>query len=323
MRLSALQYLACPVCKNDLKLIDSTTDGRQVISGTLVCTKQHRFPITGGIPRFVPTITGLKKQTARSFGYEWQTFDKLLPEYRRNFLQYISPIKPDSFKNKIVLDAGCGMGRHTYYPATYGAKHVFGVDFSDSVEVAYRHCQSLNNVTIIQADILHLPFRNTIDHAYSIGVLHHLPDPQAGFKALVDTVKPGGLVSIWVYGRKNNFSNVYIYETIRRLTRHLPHQLVLLLSFISGLAVHIINQFEKLLGSALGVTNLDNWPFGYYTRFPFVVKYNDAFDVLATPKSNYYRLDQIKSWLVDAKLKKQKVLYLRKKSIKAFGYVPR
>jgi hypothetical protein len=37
-----------------------------------------------------------------------------------------------------------------------------------------------------------------------VGVLHHLPDPGAGFKSLVSKVKPGGHVSAWIYGAENN-----------------------------------------------------------------------------------------------------------------------
>src|SRR5260370_30683976 len=42
------------------------------------------------------------------------------------------------------------------------------------------------------------------DFIYSIGVLHHLPDPEAGFQSLVRFVRPGGAIFAWVYGRENN-----------------------------------------------------------------------------------------------------------------------
>lgn len=328
MRKTALKYFVCPRCKTKLNLKVRIEKNRQVIEGILSCHKKHNYPIIDGVPNFLPKKL-IKDQnlhqtkTAGSFGYEWQQFDQMLPEYRRNFLQYVSPVRKEFFKNKLILDAGCGMGRHTYWPAKFGAKHVFGVDLSDAVQVAYRHTQNLSNVTIIKADIYHLPFKNIFDYSYSIGVLHHLPDPQAGFLSVVNTVRPKGLVSIWVYGKKNNFSNVYVYETIRSITRHLPHLFVHSSSVIIGFGVHLLNIGEKTLAAMVSRNNIDSWPFGYYSRFPLIVKINDTFDVLATPKSNYYTKDEIKLWLEKAKLTQQKVLYLRKKSIKAFGYVPR
>ena len=43
-------------------------------------------------------------------------------------------------------------------------------------------------------------------------------------------------------------------------------------------------------------------PFAYYANFPFNMKLNDAFDVLATPKSNYYFTSEIERWFKDANL---------------------
>jgi SAM-dependent methyltransferase len=56
----------------------------------------------------------------------------------------------------------------------------------------------------VQADIYQLPFAQSFDYAFSIGVLHHLPDPRGGFRSLASKVKPGGHISAWVYGAENN-----------------------------------------------------------------------------------------------------------------------
>src|SRR5258706_13173018 len=60
------------------------------------------------------------------------------------------------------------------------------------------------NAHVIQAHIYPLPLRAVFDYAFSLGVLHHLPDPRAGFKALAAKVKPGGHISAWIYGAENN-----------------------------------------------------------------------------------------------------------------------
>src|SRR5438045_1571650 len=61
-----------------------------------------------------------------------------------------------------------------------------------------------NSVHVIQADIYHLPLRRVFDYAFSVGVLHHLPDPRDGFVDLASKVKSGGHISAWVYGAENN-----------------------------------------------------------------------------------------------------------------------
>ena len=50
------------------------------------------------------------------------------------------------------------------------------------------------------------PFRpESFDVIFSIGVLHHTPDTQAYFAKLVPLLKPGGVISIWVYPRHGDY----------------------------------------------------------------------------------------------------------------------
>ena len=112
------------------------------------------------------------------------SYSELTDADRREFLDWIRPLEPADFEGRVVLDAGCGKGRHIFLAAKFKARTVVGVDLSNAVEAAYRNTRELPNVHVIQADIYHLPFAQPFDLAYSIGVLHHLPDPKAGFLAL-------------------------------------------------------------------------------------------------------------------------------------------
>lgn len=245
-----------------------------------------------------------QKKTGESFAYEWQYIYRENNYEKENFLHFLSPfLKAGDLRGKLTLDIGCGSGRFTKWAALSGTTLSFGSDLGESVVVAYQMTKDLPNACIVQADIYHMPFRSQFDIAYSIGVLHHLPEPEAGFRSLPPVLKTDGKMLIWVYNRRNNARALYFYEPLRSVLRHLPKPLLFKLCYIPGGIVHGINLFGTWLGS-IGFPDIEaKLPFAYYRHFPFNMKLNDAFDVLATPKSNYYYVEEIKLWFERAKLK--------------------
>ena len=202
-----LQYLSCPSCAGAITLTSSEHDGQEVIEGQLSCPACARaWPITRGVPRFasIEEVEEDKAATAAGFGWQWQHFTQTDDKYEQQFLGWIAPVAPEFFKDKVVLEGGCGKGRHTQLAAQWGAGDVIGIDLSAAVETAFAATRKLPNAHIIQADIYSLPFAREFDYAFSVGVLHHLPDPRGGFKSLASKVKPGGHISAWVYGAENN-----------------------------------------------------------------------------------------------------------------------
>ena len=131
------------------------------------------------------------------------------------------------FEGKRVLDAGCGTGRHAYLAARFGAREVVAVDLSGAVDAARVNLEALDNVHVVQGDLLRLPLRPAdrgggFDLIYSIGVLHHLPDPHAGFRSLLPYLRPGGTIAVWLYGYENNGFVRHAVEPLRRVTTKLP-----------------------------------------------------------------------------------------------------
>jgi SAM-dependent methyltransferase len=355
MKRSILRILICPACGGGLVLKNFSKSSKnrpenEVMEGTLGCKKCNTFyPIINGIPRMVPpsminqktwrdflekhgektpAVSGkevgekgerLKKKTSESFGFQWNVFPKIRPEHEKNFLNYIEPIKPGFFRGKLVLDAGCGFGRHTYYAAKYGAE-VIGFDLSDAVEAAYKNCGKMKGVHIVQADIYNLPFREKFDFIMSIGVLHHLPDPKLGFMKLVDLMKRNTEIFIWLYGREGRWFKIHVVEgIIRRVTTRMPHRMLYYFCYIPA----SIYQFFNLIYNSLNARGLSgiakHLPFKRWAKFAFKSKHADAFDLLATPVNNYYRREEVKQWADEARLKNPRITSLEGKSWSLFG----
>lgn len=103
-----------------------------------------------------------------------------------------------------VLIAGCGTGQHAISTALRMPRsQVLAVDLSRA-SLAYAKRKTLElgvgNVEYAQADLLALPSSvGRFGHIEASGVLHHLEDPLAGWRALSARVEPGGSMRIGLY----------------------------------------------------------------------------------------------------------------------------
>lgn len=254
-------------------------------------------------------ILKAKEKTSKSFGFEWTRFSDMRDEWEENFRGYFAPKAPSFFENKTVLDAGCGMGRQTYYAAKYGAE-VVGIDLSKSVDAAYQNTREFPKAHIVQADIYNLPFRQeTFDFVYSIGVLHHLPSPEEGFRKLLCFLKPGGEVRVYLYRNLENEPKwkhflLSIVTAVRKLTTRMPHNLLCRLSFSIAAIVYLIVLLPYRMLSKLIITKrfAETLPLKQYANYSFRVCYNDVLDRFSAPIENRYSPHEVRSWLERAGL---------------------
>jgi SAM-dependent methyltransferase/uncharacterized protein YbaR (Trm112 family) len=290
----------------------------------LVCTRcRDRFPIINGIPRMLisPMREALldnrpaaddrvasEVATAKSFGFEWTRFSEMYSEWERNFSQYMSPLNAAELKGRRVLDAGCGSGRHAYYAAQSGAQ-VWAVDLGPAVEIARRNTLRCAEVQVVQADLNRLPFeRESFDIVYSIGVLHHLPEPEAAFRNLLEYVKPGGSIQVYLYwkpeGQPVKALMLEFVTFSRSITTRLPHPALYALSYPAAwLAFAGFVWPYKIMRHVPGLKSMaESLPMKQYADYPFRVCVNDQFDRFSAPIENRYTRLEVLEWLKRAGL---------------------
>jgi SAM-dependent methyltransferase len=114
------------------------------------------------------------------------------------------------------------MGRFLEILAPHAA-HVVGADMSRAVESAQENLARFSNVTVVQADLFRLPFESaTFDYVYTFGVVHHTPSPRDAVCALARLVRPGGKLTVWVYGRRGPMWIPRPYQAYTKLLALLP-----------------------------------------------------------------------------------------------------
>ena len=307
MKARLLQYLSCPNCEEELQLQDVTqTEGIEILQATLICSACSAcFPVVRGVPRFadLQLIDEDKAATASNFGWQWQHFTQDEAFYERQLLGWLAPVQPSFLKDKVVLEGGCGKGRHTLLAARWGARDVVSVDLSDAVETAFAATKGSLNMHIVQADLCKLPVKPIFDYAFTVGVLHHIPDPYAGFKSMAAKIKPGGNFSVWVYGAENNAWITRVVSPVReRFTSRLNPKALLHLSKVPAALVYAATKlfFGPLGKTQRGARFSRRLFYGEYlssiAEFTWREQHTIVFDHLVAPTAAYISRSEFEEW---------------------------
>jgi SAM-dependent methyltransferase len=228
MRTSLTNQHVCPACRSaelSLHAVDGSTDD-EIVSGVLQCTScSSTYPITHGLPRFVPT-----SNYAESFGFQWN-------KHARTQLDSFSglPISRDrlfgaigekiDLANLRVLEAGSGAGRFTEVLLQTGAQ-IVSFDYSTAVDANASNQGKTKNLHLFQGDIFNIPLvEGTFDLVLCLGVIQHTPAPAAAFRSLARQVKPGGRLVIDSYAHSATALLQWKY-LLRPLTKRLRKEVL-------------------------------------------------------------------------------------------------
>ena len=120
-----------------------------------------------------------------------------------------------------ILCAGCGSSQAPLIALNNPDCAVVGIDLSEtslahSTRLRDRH--GLANLELRQMSLLDVGRLNrAFDLIICTGVLHHLPDPDAGLKALADVLAPSGSMAIMLYGKTGRAGVYLVQDILRRL----------------------------------------------------------------------------------------------------------
>lgn len=256
----------------------------------------------------------LARGSPERFGYSWDRYNDIKPDHEEQFLRWTAPLRPEDWAGVRFIDGGCGIGRNSYWPLKYGAAGGVGIDVDPRTLARAR--QNLGNFPEFEVrhqSIYDISERDAFDIAFSIGVVHHLEDPERAVASLVRATRPGGRVLVWLYGRENNGWIVNFADPFRKLIfSRLPLRVVHGLSWPATALLWVMLR--------LGLQNIEY--FRLIRRFSFEHLRAIVFDHMIPRIALYYRRDEAIALLKSAGLEHVEAHWVNEMSWAVSGTKP-
>jgi SAM-dependent methyltransferase len=185
--------------------------------------------------------------------------------------------------NREILVAGCGTSQAAIHALREPDARVTAIDIS---EISLRHTRDLQrkyglrNLEVHRLAIEQVEeIGGKFDQIVCTGVLHHLPDPDAGLGALRSVLMPGGAMHLMVYAPYGR-AGIYMMQDYCRL-----------------LGVGASETELRELGLAIGALSPDH-PIAGVARRAKDFRNPDALaDALLHPQDRAYTVPQLYEWL--------------------------
>lgn len=266
----------------------------------------------------------IAQQTIEDFGDQWQ-------RYTDNEGYYGSTaILTDTFGPLLALDEvkglttgeiGAGTGRIIGMLLDAGAAHAVAIEPSAAFEVlsrnlAWRH----DRVTLLNVRGDQIPPGLDLDLILSVGVIHHIDDPDPVMRAALQALKPGGRCLVWLYGREGNEAVVSLIEVMRAVTTRLPHWALAALAQVCTTLLDIYAAIVRILPVRLPLKDYIENVIGKFSREK---RYLVIYDQLKPAYAKYYTRQEARSLLERAGFVDVKDYHRRSYSWTVIGTRPR
>jgi SAM-dependent methyltransferase len=195
---------------------------------------------------------------------------------------------------------------------------------SAAVESAFQATKDLPNAHVVQADIYKLPFKKIFDYAFSVGVLHHTPDPKKAFVSLAAKVKKDGCISAWVYGAENNEWITRFVNPIRTsFTSKIKQPTLYQLSKLPTLGVFLASKliYKPFDKTAVGRKLFYRDYLTHLGSFGWREQHNIVFDHLVAPTAFYISRGEFENWWKEINAKNVEIIWHNQNSWCGFGKI--
>jgi ubiquinone/menaquinone biosynthesis C-methylase UbiE len=270
-----------------------------------------------GLPEYymskrTPLEHNIDQKTIEGFGDEWERFDQsglAKEEHEALFQSYFSIFPWYALpKNPIGFDLGCGSGRWAMLAAPrVGLLHC--IEPSVALDVARKNLTQFENCEFHRATVDSIPLEDkSMDFGYSLGVLHHVPDTQAGITACVRKLKLGAPFLIYLYyafdNRPSWFKVVWsLSDALRRVVSRFPHGLRYFASQIIAFLIYWpLARFARIMDKA--GFDVGNFPLRIYMHRSFYTMRTDALDRFGTRLEQRFSREEIKTMMEKAGLER-------------------
>jgi len=253
----------------------------------------------------------LDAEIVESFGSEWKRFgwfsDTAIEVAGAEYFDIV----PKDVLAAVghALDAGCGSGRWSRYLSTR-VGFVESIDPSEAVFSASELNRDRKNVRVTRASLDNVPFADgSFDFAICLGVIHHLPNPALALRRLVQKVKPGGHVLVYVYYNLDQRGPLYrglflLADGIRRVVSRMPHRLKGWVCDVFAFSIYLpLIAVSRAVVLAGGREAADRLPLTYYQNKSLRDIRTDALDRFGTAVERRFTRDEFVSMMNTAGLK--------------------
>lgn len=168
----------------------------------------------------------LGEKTIADFGKQWTRYRDNEGYYGslQLFADMIYPhLQPENFRGKRVAEIGSGTGRIVNMMLAADAAHVLAVEPSQAFDVLQENTHHADErVSSLRCKGDEIPPDADLDILVSIGVLHHIPEPQPVVRAAYRALRPGGRMLVWLYGKEGNELYLSLVQPLRWLGQFIP-----------------------------------------------------------------------------------------------------